>query len=117
MGIWHLSLVASTKENAENIESYAKEFNDYTEANVISFAYLRLWMVMVCCQRGRRGDVWEKGWEKEGDVQNTYCLESNVPLCRVNALLGTLLYVSVLVFLSEILFLSKQYTNRYNYGK
>ena len=27
-------------------------------------------MVMVCCQRGRRGDVWEKGWEKEGDVQS-----------------------------------------------
>lgn len=39
MGIWHLSLDASTKENAENIESYAKELNDYTEANVISFAY------------------------------------------------------------------------------
>ena len=47
-------------------------------------------MVMVCCQRGRRGDV-----------QNTYCLESNIPLCRVNARLGTLLYVSVLVFLSK----------------
>lgn len=59
---------------------------------------------MVCCQRGRRGDVWEKGWEKEGDVQNTYCLESNVPLCRVNALLGTLLYVSVLVFFQKYYF-------------
>ena len=27
MGIWHLSLVALTKENAENIKSYAKELN------------------------------------------------------------------------------------------
>ncbi len=28
MGIWHLSLVALTKENAENIKSYAKELNN-----------------------------------------------------------------------------------------
>ena len=27
MGLWHLSLKALTKENAENIKSYAKELN------------------------------------------------------------------------------------------
>lgn len=37
-------------------------------------------------------------------MQNTYCLESNIPLCRVNARLGTLLYVSVFVFLSKYLY-------------
>ena len=35
---------------------------------------------MVCCQRGRRGDVWEKGWEKEGDVQSQ-CTIGNTSLC------------------------------------
>ena len=37
-------------------------------------------MVMVCCQRGRRGDVWEKGWEKEGDVQSQ-CTIWHTSLC------------------------------------
>lgn len=37
-------------------------------------------MVMVCCQRGRRGDVWEKGWEKEGDVQSQ-CTIGHTSLC------------------------------------
>lgn len=45
-----------------------------------SHSILRLWMVIVCCQRGRRGVVWEKGWEKEGDVQSQ-CTIGHTSLC------------------------------------
>ena len=38
MGIWHLSLVALTKENAENIKSHAKELNE----NMISIHTMRV---------------------------------------------------------------------------
>ena len=46
MGIWKLTLVALTKENAENIKSYAKELNEkydfhpYNESTLTGLEYI-----------------------------------------------------------------------------
>lgn len=51
MGIWHLSLVALTKENAENIKSYAKELNEkydfhpYNESTLTGLEYIDMGIV------------------------------------------------------------------------
>lgn len=48
MGIWHLSLVALTKEDAENVKSYAKElngkynFHPYNERTLTGMEYIEM---------------------------------------------------------------------------